>query len=346
MLLFSDCPSVALHDCEFIGSVGDSIMGGDVESARRWNSVEGLCEWSGGVLAFDGNSTAALEKLTVRNSSLGALVVDGSTLAVKQGQFEGNSAGNDTFPSVRRNILCDGGGALNLDSLMGGDGLLPNTSMWILNRNCTLTGLPTAYLSEFMIPVLLNVSERKPNGKEAKGQAELEFTGAVLVPCADLSFEVLHTTSGDGVGSSVYSFSTFVNESHAVGVVPGEEVALRGSSDGVSIRLRFLGRSTMQVSAAVSFRKPVANQSVPADPPSRDSRSLELILIFALTGLVGIGLLCGGVLLIVLMISLKKQVNRLRDTVCIDPVIDLMGTTDETRLSSPGCPEGSNRRSI
>ncbi|KAH7828485.1 uncharacterized protein MONOS_14272 [Monocercomonoides exilis] len=93
--------------------------------------------------------------------------------------FENNKPSVEGYPSARRNVICEGNGELDVVSVKGGDGMLPNTSLWILDEGCQLGGIASERGSSFFIPVLEEVKNiSQPNGDE-----ELIIHGKLLLPC-------------------------------------------------------------------------------------------------------------------------------------------------------------------
>jgi hypothetical protein len=103
-----------------------------------------------------------------------------------------------------------------------------------------------------------------------------------------------------------------------------KELEQRDSSDTVSIRLRFTGHGTMQASAAVPFGEPSMTADAPTDPVSRGGGSVALTVLLVIAGLFGVGLLCGGIFLILLLVSMKKRVGQLHDSVCPSDSDDIL----------------------
>ncbi|KAH7818123.1 uncharacterized protein MONOS_7608p2 [Monocercomonoides exilis] len=111
--------------------------------------------------------------------------MSGGEMTVNDGRFENNNPFIEKYPSLRRNIICSNSGALKVMSLKGGDGVLPNSSFWMLNEGCSFEGIASERDSSFFIPVLESVE-----AKEETDRMKLKFKGMLLVPC-NLSFSVV-----------------------------------------------------------------------------------------------------------------------------------------------------------
>eukprot|EP00770_Monocercomonoides_exilis_P007277 MONOS_7240.1-p1 / transcript=MONOS_7240.1 / gene=MONOS_7240 / organism=Monocercomonoides_exilis_PA203 / gene_product=unspecified product / transcript_product=unspecified product / location=Mono_scaffold00242:77323-83471(+) / protein_length=1989 / sequence_SO=supercontig / SO=protein_coding / is_pseudo=false len=112
-----------------------------------------ICRWNGSLVEI-ASSTAAMKDTSFANSPEGGLSVCGGSTTIEKGEFANNNPSIEGYPSARRNIVCGDAGSLDVLSLKGGDGVLPNTSMWILNEGCTVGGMAEERESVFFIPRL------------------------------------------------------------------------------------------------------------------------------------------------------------------------------------------------
>eukprot|EP00770_Monocercomonoides_exilis_P006989 MONOS_6952.1-p1 / transcript=MONOS_6952.1 / gene=MONOS_6952 / organism=Monocercomonoides_exilis_PA203 / gene_product=unspecified product / transcript_product=unspecified product / location=Mono_scaffold00228:74889-80477(+) / protein_length=1862 / sequence_SO=supercontig / SO=protein_coding / is_pseudo=false len=236
LISFTNAKNVSLKECNIVGSHSSAMKGGFVSftsctnicissclfentdlSNREENNINPqsseLCSWNSSLASLE-RSTASISDTLFSNASHGGLSASGGSVRIVKGEFVGNDPSIARFPSIRRNILCEHNGKLEIDSLKGGDGLLPNTSLWILNEGCELTGMPTERLSEFFIPSLDAVEV-----KENNDAAELTFKGRLLIPC-NLSFQIVSKI--DDVGSiETFPFAedNFDSENEAKGKI-------------------------------------------------------------------------------------------------------------------------------
>ncbi|KAH7832377.1 uncharacterized protein MONOS_12826c2 [Monocercomonoides exilis] len=111
-------------------------------------------------------------------SKEGGLRVSGASVRIEKGEFENNNPSIEGYPSARRNAICEGNGGLNVVSVKGGDGMLPNTSMWILDEGCKLGGIDSERGSSYFIPILVDVK----NIFQPNGDVELMILGKLLLP--------------------------------------------------------------------------------------------------------------------------------------------------------------------
>ncbi|KAH7818718.1 uncharacterized protein MONOS_2154 [Monocercomonoides exilis] len=167
--------------------VDSCIFDGDSENAKENHIVENrseVCRWNGSLVDI-AKSSVMMKETTISNSSAGGLSVSDSSLSITKGEFENNNPFIEGYPSARRNIICSDCGMLNVVSLKGGDGILPNTSLWILNDGCELDGMAGERISPFFIPILDSA-----NMEKEKDSAKIAFEGSLLLPC-NLSFQVV-----------------------------------------------------------------------------------------------------------------------------------------------------------
>jgi hypothetical protein len=73
-----------------------------------------------------------IELLTIRKLGKGGMKIKGGEIKIIKGEFEENNPKYKEYPSFRRNVICEGGGRVKIESLKGGDGHQNGTSLWIL----------------------------------------------------------------------------------------------------------------------------------------------------------------------------------------------------------------------
>ncbi|KAH7821265.1 uncharacterized protein MONOS_17764 [Monocercomonoides exilis] len=175
--------NMKLENCIFSGDGS-----GEENKTKRMNfekvKKEGLCRWNGSMVDIE-KSNAEMRETTIRNSKGGGLWVSGGSARIENGKFENNNPSIEGYPSARRNVICEGNGELNVVSVKGGDGMLPNTSLWILDEGCELGGIAAERASPFFIPIL----EEVKNVSQPNGDVELMIAGKLLLPC-DLSVKM------------------------------------------------------------------------------------------------------------------------------------------------------------
>eukprot|EP00770_Monocercomonoides_exilis_P016036 MONOS_15987.1-p1 / transcript=MONOS_15987.1 / gene=MONOS_15987 / organism=Monocercomonoides_exilis_PA203 / gene_product=unspecified product / transcript_product=unspecified product / location=Mono_scaffold01447:3-8803(-) / protein_length=2427 / sequence_SO=supercontig / SO=protein_coding / is_pseudo=false len=197
-LLLEGCV-IGMEDAEQEVSVLNSSFGKCVNSVDKGSMMqirnsknvrieacvkEGLCKWNGSLADVE-KSNVEMRETTIMKSKGGGLWVSGGSLKIENGKFENNNASIEGYPSARRNVICEGNGELNVVSVKGGDGLLPNTSLWILDEGCELGGIAADRGSSFFIPIL----EEVKNTTQPNGNVELMIVGKLLLPC-DLSVKM------------------------------------------------------------------------------------------------------------------------------------------------------------
>ncbi|KAH7832150.1 uncharacterized protein MONOS_11695 [Monocercomonoides exilis] len=146
--------------------------------------VEKLCKWSGSLIDIE-NSNVEMKETTIRNSKVGGLWVSGGSVKIENSKFEDNNPSIEGYGSARRNVICTGNCELSVASVKGGNGVLPNTSLWILDEGCQLGGIASERGSSYFIPVL----EEVKNTTQASGSMDLSIRGKLLLPC-NLSLKI------------------------------------------------------------------------------------------------------------------------------------------------------------
>eukprot|EP00770_Monocercomonoides_exilis_P013232 MONOS_13179.1-p1 / transcript=MONOS_13179.1 / gene=MONOS_13179 / organism=Monocercomonoides_exilis_PA203 / gene_product=unspecified product / transcript_product=unspecified product / location=Mono_scaffold00786:24395-29480(+) / protein_length=1657 / sequence_SO=supercontig / SO=protein_coding / is_pseudo=false len=133
LMKLENCTDVKMDSCIFDGS-------SKKRNGQHFNAEEETCRWDGSLVDIV-KSSVMMKDTTLSNSPDGGITICGGEITVNDGRFENNNPSIEGYPSARRNIMCGDAGTLNVLSLKGGDGVLPNTSMWILNEGCTVGGM-------------------------------------------------------------------------------------------------------------------------------------------------------------------------------------------------------------
>ncbi|KAH7821044.1 uncharacterized protein MONOS_11310 [Monocercomonoides exilis] len=244
---FSEGTNISLDACLFDAYDGKS------SSSSLNSGNEDICTWNGSCVFFE-KCVAELKDCTITNSSVGGMSVAEGDVEIRAGNFTLNKVSNENYPSARRNIICKDAAVLNMIDLKGGDGLMPNTSLWILNEGCNLKGIPLLRDSEFFIPTLISIDV-----KVADGVTSIAFNGKLLLPC-DLSCKLIFS-NGQNIKVEKYDFSVqgFVNESLAICSIDTDIISI--SSDVTEISACIVFGKTDLPSSTVSLI--VKNRTVP-----------------------------------------------------------------------------------
>ncbi|KAH7830473.1 uncharacterized protein MONOS_6591 [Monocercomonoides exilis] len=218
------CRSIQMKQCLFDGKE---------ERKRELNEEVDVCKWNGSVVEAK-ESTAEIKDTSFVNSFDGSLSIGGGNVEIEDGKFENNNPSIEGYPSLRRNIICSDSGTLNVMSLKGGDGALPNTSLWILNEGCAFEGIVSERDSSFFIPVLESVE-----AKEETDRMKLTFKGMLLVPC-NLSFSIVKR-KGEEKEIEKHDFDSnwFLSEREAEGSVAKDLISNCGNEIEVSVSVLF-----------------------------------------------------------------------------------------------------------
>ncbi|KAH7828806.1 uncharacterized protein MONOS_16050 [Monocercomonoides exilis] len=187
------------------------LFDGKEERKKELNGEVDVCKWNGSVVDVK-ESTAEIKDTSFLCNFDGCFSIWGGNAEIEAGNISFNNPSIEGYPSLRRNIICSDSGILNVMSLKGGDGALPNTSMCILNEGCAFEGIASERDSSFFIPVLESVEAREETDK-----MKLTFKGMLLVPC-NLSFSVVKR-KGEEKEIEHYAFDSngFLSEREAEG---------------------------------------------------------------------------------------------------------------------------------
>ncbi|KAH7816124.1 uncharacterized protein MONOS_11213 [Monocercomonoides exilis] len=223
----SNARDASMDLCRFIG-----VLGKESENERNYNFEE-ICKWNGS-LVHSTNSTIMMKYVTIMNASSGGLSVSAGDVTIEKGEFMNNNPFIEKYPSMRRNIICSDSTSLTISSLKGGDGLMPNSSLWILNDGCDLRGIAGERASPFFIPRLEDVSVNE-NGSNIV----VKFKGSLFVPC-DLSFRLVYKT-GDVELVETYQFEEdgFLSETEVIGTITSENISKVADETEVSVMILF-----------------------------------------------------------------------------------------------------------
>ncbi|KAH7826564.1 uncharacterized protein MONOS_7899 [Monocercomonoides exilis] len=219
---------VKVEACVFDGEKEVEIINEEVEGK------EGLCEWNGSLVDIE-NSKVVMRETTIMKSKRGGLWVGGGNVKIEKGEFENNNPSIEGYGSARRNAICEGNGELNVMSLKGGDGVLPNTSLWILNEGCEFEGMIEERASSFFIPVV----EEARNETASDGKTIIALSGRLLLPC-NVSLKLGFRNGREEVVESYgIGEKESVSENEIVAVVSSVQMGAVGAETEVSVSLLF-----------------------------------------------------------------------------------------------------------
>ncbi|KAH7816771.1 uncharacterized protein MONOS_15096 [Monocercomonoides exilis] len=228
MMQIRNSKDVRVENCVFDGEKEDEIV--NEENNRK----EGLCKWNGSMVDIE-KSNVKMRETTFRNSKGGGLWVSGGSVKIEKGEFEDNNPEIEGYPSARRNVICTGNSELNVASVKGGEGVLPNTSLWILDEGCQLGGIASERTSSFFIPAL----EEVKNTTQPKGEMELIIHGKLLLPC-NLSLKI-NMKDGDVEFSqtNILEEDDYISEKEVHSVISSELLKVMEMKTEVSVCIVF-----------------------------------------------------------------------------------------------------------
>ncbi|KAH7824412.1 uncharacterized protein MONOS_2314 [Monocercomonoides exilis] len=226
LMKLEDCLDVKMDSCDFDGSSKE-------KNEHSFNVEEEMCRWDGSLVDVV-KSSVMMKDTTISNSPEGGITMSGGIVIIEKGEFIDNNPSIEGYPSLRRNIFCSDSGTLNVMSLKGGDGVLPNTSLWMLNEGCSFDGIISERDSSFFIPVLESVE-----AKEETNRMKLAFKGLLLFPC-NLSFSVVKK-KGEEKEIEKYDFDSngFLSEREVEGSVGKDLISSCGEEIEVSVQVLF-----------------------------------------------------------------------------------------------------------
>lgn len=184
------------------------------------DAPEGLCSWTESYLDLVDVDLEA-SHFEVINCPMGGMHISkGSNVILDYVQFENNTGNIEKYQNARRNALCsseDASSSISITSVKGGDGYLPNTSLWIIPGNCQIGGLASAYPSPFFVPVLTTVYI--PSLTEGVSGNDVTITGMDLLPCnLSLSIRVYNPKTEEEFFVPI-TITEYVNETQVKGNV-------------------------------------------------------------------------------------------------------------------------------
>ncbi|KAH7819571.1 uncharacterized protein MONOS_14087 [Monocercomonoides exilis] len=300
LMKLENCLDAKMDSCIFDGSSKG-------RNEQNLNVDEDICRWDGSVVDVV-KSSVMMKDTIILYSPEGGIAMSGGELTVYDGRFENNNPSIEGYPSLRRNIICSDSGTLNVVSLKGGDGVLPNTSLWMLNEGCNFEGIVSERLSSFFIPVLESVE-----AKEEANRMKLTFKGMLLVPC-NMSFSVVKR-KGDEKEIEKHDFDSngFLSEREVEGSVTKD--LIRSCEDEIEVSVHILFGNSESSSATNSFILKNASETntkgdekiVEGGKEEKSSWALIVIVIFAVLFLIVL------VVSIIVTVRWRKAKNEAKD---------------------------------
>eukprot|EP00770_Monocercomonoides_exilis_P006627 MONOS_6593.1-p1 / transcript=MONOS_6593.1 / gene=MONOS_6593 / organism=Monocercomonoides_exilis_PA203 / gene_product=unspecified product / transcript_product=unspecified product / location=Mono_scaffold00210:45498-53552(+) / protein_length=2684 / sequence_SO=supercontig / SO=protein_coding / is_pseudo=false len=223
----ADLADACMSSCVFDGATSAPELRANDERSEE------LCQWSGSMVDLQ-NCTGRIMDTSIANSSKGGLSVSGGSISVRFGLFANNSPNAAGYPSMRNNIVCSDHALLNIQSLKGGDGLKENSSLWVLNLGCSLSGIASERASPFFIPQLHSVKSHQQGNTLA-----IDLAGSLLLPCG-LSLQV-DSFDGSVHNLQVYPLQAeeFAGETEIHTAIPASIVTTASDATEVSVKILF-----------------------------------------------------------------------------------------------------------
>jgi hypothetical protein len=185
----------------------------------EWGGVE-LCGWCASMVSMNGIEGGRIELTDFVNNSNGGIKVEGGEISIIAGKFEENNPKFKNFLSFRRKICCETS-MLNIESVKGGDGWIPNSSLFLYSPSCLLEKDGNEIFVPLFIPHLSSIDEPdKTNGMK------ITFNGDSLFPCS-LSFSLFINSSSSSPISFSSSSLSCENEHKCIGEIKESEIEKR-----------------------------------------------------------------------------------------------------------------------
>ncbi|KAH7819118.1 uncharacterized protein MONOS_13696 [Monocercomonoides exilis] len=239
MMQIRQSKDVRIEACVFDGEKDEEMINEGNETK------EGLCKWNGSLVGVE-KSNVEMRETTIMKSKEGGLWVSGGSVKIEKGKFENNNPSIEGYPSARRNAICEGNGELDVVSVKGGDGMLPNTSLWILDEGCKLGGIASERGSSYFIPVL----EEVKNSTQPNGEMELVILGKLLLPCG----LTLRLNMKEGVFELPYTSTIeeggYISENEVHSMISSELLKVMENKSEVSVCVVF-GKDKMSSSNGI-----------------------------------------------------------------------------------------------
>ncbi|KAH7818157.1 uncharacterized protein MONOS_10021 [Monocercomonoides exilis] len=276
------------------------------------NAFEEICKWNGSLVHSEG-SNLQVNDIKIENSSKGGISIKGGKAVIEMGMLANNNPFIEKYPSLHRNIICSDSASLNISSLKGGDGVMPNSSLWILNDGCSLKGIVEERASPLFIPTLRSVET-----EEKEGVLGVVFRGTLLLPC-NLSFRVVSSVGDvEQIETHEISESGFVSEEEVHGTIGLEMV--RGAEASAEVRVCILFGDGHSPSATESFilknRSEIEQKGDEriVEEGNKEGKSFWLLIIIIM-GIILLIVLIVSIIFIVRWKKVKSEAEDLREIV-------------------------------
>ncbi|KAH7828062.1 uncharacterized protein MONOS_14332 [Monocercomonoides exilis] len=296
MMEICECLDVRIGSCVFDGSENE-------RNEYHLNEEEEMCRWDGSLVDVV-KSSVMMKDTTISNSPDGGITIGGGEITVNDGRFENNNPSIEGYPSLRRNIICSDSGSLIITSLKGGDGVLPNSSLWMLNEGCSFEGIASERDSSLFIPVLESVE-----AKEETDRMKLTFKGLLLFPC-NLSFSVVKK-KGEEKEIEHYDFDSngFFSEIEVEGSVAKDLISSCGDKTEVSVHVLFGNDESPSSTHSIVLKNASESQSSGNErivEGGKEGKSIWLLVVIVLVVILLIVLIVS----IILAVRWRKQKRR------------------------------------
>ncbi|KAK2951059.1 hypothetical protein BLNAU_14020 [Blattamonas nauphoetae] len=179
--------SVSFHTCMFEGSPSPA------------NSEEDLCEWVSGIFNLT-DCSADTRQSDFSSFPQGVFNIKNGKLVLINTDFIDNHAGSTTFPSVQRNIHCEGSAQIHFTQPSTN---VATSSHWISTTECVVKEGTDTIDAPFFIPTL---DTNKTKSTSSSSQYTLSIVGTLLVPC-QLFLEVFENTATKSTDVTVGSIA-------------------------------------------------------------------------------------------------------------------------------------------
>ncbi|KAH7832330.1 uncharacterized protein MONOS_9931fu9932 [Monocercomonoides exilis] len=303
---FANCENIQIEACIFqgTGTAASCTSSTSNTSSTAREVADNVCTWNGSLVHF-ADSSVAITDAAFTAAPQGALSLSAASAHMHKILFANNTPSIPNYQSARRNIICSNASTLHLTSIAGGDGLLPNTSLWIHTTACSLHGIPAQRASSFFIPTLTSAAITHHNNTHI----QIRCNGSLLLPC-NLSY-ALFFLLGDqhAVEKGTFSHDDYVSENEIASTIPANAIADASDKADVLVALQFGNPSSPSFTDAIVVKnksESQANGNEKLVEGGKEGKSYWLLIVIVLVAILLIVLIC----FIIFVIRWRKQKRR------------------------------------
>ena len=151
---------------------------------QRGNEDVSLCAWDNGVIVLCKNERYEISVCVLNGTKNGGIQMKGDELHLNNCTFDGTADVNESYESVRHNLLCEEGGKIIMNGY-NGEEIKKNTSLWIIIGDCSFNTSEEEQDSLLYVPILKELRYDNTNRR-------LTFSGEMMLGC-NISYEIFYS---------------------------------------------------------------------------------------------------------------------------------------------------------